>query len=112
MRFVKFVAEYTHQINDRVSKTWPAGWPQDLKGGEVDDDVAFGARRAGAALFASDAEKEGDEAWFVETLKDVKAKEEAVVKAAAKAAAAAKKAAGEGSPENPPAAGIDAASLI
>jgi hypothetical protein len=85
MKLVKFTAEYSHQINEKVRKSWPAAWPAGMESGEVEDDVAFGARRAEAAQFAGET-AEADEAWFAEQLKEVEAEEKARAKAAEKAA--------------------------
>ena len=93
---VKFITEYSHQLDDKFRKTWPVGWT-----GELDDDIAVAARKFGAIEFAgTPAEVEDAEAWFADRLKMEKKAEKA-------AAAAAKKA-----PEPEPDAGADDGRLV
>jgi hypothetical protein len=76
MKTVKFSSEFSFKLSDRVTKTWPAGWPFDMDGREVPTPVAHAARRAGACVFAGeDAEK--SEAEFQQLEAERKAKEEA-----------------------------------
>ncbi len=75
MKPVKFSEEFSHKISDRVTKTWPAGWPAaDNTGAEISTEAAYAARRAGKAVFVGD-EAEKHEAEFLAHEAERKAKE-------------------------------------
>lgn len=67
MRVMKFSADFSFDIDAKIRKTWPVGWPVDMVGGEIPDAAAFAARKQGAAEFTGD-DSQADEAWFQEQL--------------------------------------------
>ena len=58
MANVRFQDEYTHRIDENTRKTWPVGWS-----GELNDEVAFAARKAGAAEFIGEGAAEAEAAF-------------------------------------------------
>jgi hypothetical protein len=78
---VKFITEYSHQLDLKFRKSWPTGWT-----GELDDDVALAARKVSAVEFTgTPAEVDDAEAWFADCLKAEKKAEKAAAAATKKA---------------------------
>jgi hypothetical protein len=82
---VKFITEYSHQLDAKFRKSWPSGWT-----GELDDDIAFAARKISAIEFTGTSveQVEEAEAWFADRLKMEKKAEKAAAAAAKKGAEA------------------------
>ena len=65
MKNVKFTAEFKHAVDDRTTKTWPAGWTGELPIEIADTAIEKGAAEeivpeivSGAAVAAAEDDQE------------------------------------------------------